>query len=194
MFVQWRREFQAMGFTTDELHSATDYISREARGVTRWDHLQAIRDYIRRQRRVNIAKPRENADTFGTCDLCGNTGWAGGLPHLSQLDPSSGEWLPLVDGRPVITMAAVCTCICGRWQLDAWEERDADYKKKYRKPMTLVEYTTRNSQWKAQVRELAERRRSASESDVATRMADESGGTLRGALAGVLRKLRPSDN
>lgn len=196
MLAQWRREFEAMEFTAAELHSATDFISREAKGVTRWDHLETIRDHIRQRRRSSLSAQRSTPLTGGvdrgTCDLCGNTGWAGGLPHLTQV--AVDGWLPLIDGRSPITQAAVCTCLHGKWQLDAWDQQTPKYKEQYKRPMTLPQYTTLNPEWKAQVRMLSEQRLAERASDSATRDADKTGGTLNKALADVLRKLVPSKN
>ncbi len=169
MFRQWRVEFEAMEFTAPELHVATDFISREAVGLTRWDHLQAIRDNIRRHRSDEQEKLRREmesrADVMGTCDLCGDTGVVCGLPHLKQITVEG--WAPLVTGVPPYTCGAICTCIRGKWQLDAWDKRSAEYKEKHKRSITLAEYTRVNSQWKAQLREFAELRKKQRENDAA---------------------------
>lgn len=173
MFAQWRVEFESMGFTAGELNMATDYLSREASGVTRWDHLQAIRDFIRRRRSDASSRERrlvEN-DPRGQCTLCSDTGRICGLPHLSQVGPDG--WAPLVTGVPPLTMAAICHCIAGKWQVDAWHERSAEFKKNYPLMMKIQQYQSRNSQWQAQLRELAELQSAKRASDELTRQADK---------------------
>jgi len=187
MFLQWRREFEAMGFTVAELHGATDWISRESKGITRWDHLQAIRDHVRNGRRFAASKARATVGESdrGTCSKCSDTGYVCGLPHLSQLRPEG--WLPLFADVPALTQAAVCTCLAGKWIYDAWNDKDQKYKDHYRKPQSLVEYTRLNPQWEAQMRDYAEQRRLKIASDSVTKHADKSK-----PLASILQKVLDS--
>lgn len=191
MFAQWRREFEAMGFTGAELHAATDHITREAKGVTRWEHLEAIRDFIRSARRHESAKKRvprvDDKPDRGTCVLCFDSGWVSGLPHLSQVTYQG--WLPLVDGSTPIVVSVVCTCICGRWILEAFDARDGETKKRLRRPMTLVQYTSLNACWKQQMRDLDERRKLEQSVNATTRHADTFGAlNIKAALERIVSR------
>ena len=161
--LTWYHPFDVLGFTAEDLRSATDWIITTANPLPKFvrDHLPLIRDYCSKLVQFRLdqlhATDREIEDK-GTCTKCNDAIWII-VPHPQSYDADrrlTGNYL----------CGVVCNCQKGYHAsakmnqaiLDA-KGKDAD---RLKMPMSIGDYEAKYSDWRDQL-ELRNRAKSSVE-------------------------------
>ena len=148
--LSWEPLFVAAGYTSGDLHAATDWLAVNAPPKFRTEHLGAIQSRIRDTRAVAYrAEMNAGGEDRGTCTLCGGTGRVV-VPHVAGV--RDGQWVPIDaarGGASYYTMAVLCRCALGAWVL-AHNEEHLRERVPGKRLVTLGEYEQRNPRWRVQ--------------------------------------------
>lgn len=133
MLLELCEHFARQGHTPAELTEATEWLALNAPPRFRTEHLAALQERLREQRRrAGLRRPAAEDDR-GACVDCRGTA----LVSVPTLKAPPGS---------CVTMAVVCGCPLGR----SFRQRNPNW-------LTLAQYELARPDWRREVREQAER-------------------------------------
>ena len=139
--ASWQPLFEEMGIDADLLHQATKHIATKQRPRYVDGHYFAIRDFCLSVLAVEAKRARQD-DQYGTCVVCGNSGWVA-VPRLDAI--VDGIWRPTRSKAGSVgyqEYVVTCSCKIGRRVFDSHRHSKRDM------PMTLETYQMNNPAWK----------------------------------------------